>query len=139
MQYASFVGCKHFKQPQEQFNTQGPTSDAKSIMSHMCANRPINRAPLGHTRFFCKGALFPWPDKTSNQFPIQFFTFSRRHHSKWFRRYINHISYHALTLKQTMNRPLIPDSYPFYCRILCCGLKFLPTSETDAAHVRYPG
>ena len=26
-----------------------------------------------------------------------------------------------------------------YWRILCCGLKFLPTSETDAAHVRYRG
>ena len=75
--------------------------------------RPINRAPLGHTRFYCQGALFPWPDKTRNQFPIQFFTISRRYHSKWFGRFINHISDHALSLKQTLNRPLIPDSYPF--------------------------
>ena len=75
--------------------------------------RPINRAPLGHTRFYCQGALFPWPDKTCNQFQIQFFIISRRHHSKWFGRYITHISDHALTLKQNMNRPLIPDSYPF--------------------------
>ena len=75
--------------------------------------RPINRAPLGHTRFYCQGVLFPWADKTRNQFPIQFFTISRLHYSKWFGRYINHISDHALELKQTMNRPLIPDSYPF--------------------------
>ena len=84
-------------------------NDNQSIFKY----RPINRAPLGHTRFYCQGALFPWPDKTCNQFPIQFFTISRRHHSKWFGRYINHISDHALTLKQTMNRPLSPDSYPF--------------------------
>ena len=75
--------------------------------------RPIYRAPLGHMLFYCQGALFPWPDKTCNQFPIQFFTISRRNHSKWFCCYINHTSGHALSLKQTMNRPLIPDSYPF--------------------------
>ena len=75
--------------------------------------RPINRAPLGHTRFYCQGALFPWPDKTRNQFSIQFFTISRRHHSKWFGRYIYHISDHAFTFKQTMNHPFIPESYPF--------------------------
>ena len=74
---------------------------------------PINRAPLGHMQFYCQGALFPWPDKTCNQFPIQFFTISQRHHAKWFGRYITHISDHALTLKQTINCPLIPDSYPF--------------------------
>ena len=45
--------------------------------------------------------------------PIQFFTISRRNHSKWFCCYINHTSGHALTLKQTMNCPLIPDSYHF--------------------------
>ena len=83
------------------------------LLQNIDCGRPINRAPLGHTRFYCQGALFPWPDKTYNQFPIQFFTISRRHHSKWFGRYINHISDHALTLKQTMIRPLIPDSYPF--------------------------
>ena len=76
-------------------------------------SRPINRAPLGHTRFYCQGALFPWPDKTHNQFPIQFFIISSRHNSKWFGRYINHILDHAFTLKQNMSRPLIPDSYPF--------------------------
>ena len=38
--------------------------------------RPINRAPLGHTRFYCQGALLPWPDKTCNLFPIQFFIIS---------------------------------------------------------------
>ena len=86
--------------------------------------RPINRAPLGHTRFYCQGALFPWPDKTCNQFPTQFFIISRRNHSKWFGRYIYHISDHALSLKQTMNCPFISDSYPFYCRILFCVLKF---------------
>ena len=75
--------------------------------------RPIYRAPLGHTLFYCQGALFPWPDKTCNQFPIKFFTISRRHHSKWFGRYINHISDHTLALKQTMNHPFIPESYPF--------------------------
>ena len=82
-------------------------------ISRKITARPINRAPLGHTRFYCQGALFPWPDKTRNQFPIQFFIFSSRHNSKWFGRYINHISDHAFTLKQNMNRPLIPDSYPF--------------------------
>ena len=80
---------------------------------HCTPIRPINRAPLGHTRFYCQGALFPWPNKTCNEFTIQLFTISQRHHSKWFGRYINHISDHALTLKQTMNCPLIPDSYPF--------------------------
>ena len=76
--------------------------------------RPIYRASLGHTLFYCQGALFPWSDKTCNQFLIQFFTISRRNHPKWFCCYINHTSGHALLLKQTMNRPLIPNSYPFF-------------------------
>ena len=59
------------------------------------------------------GALFPRPDKTCNQFPIHFFTISQWNHSKWFTCYSNHSSGHALTLKQTMNRPFIPDSCPF--------------------------
>ena len=45
-------------------------------MDNICSVRPINRAPLGHTRFYCQGALFPWPNKTRNQFPIQFFASS---------------------------------------------------------------
>ena len=79
--------------------------------------RTKKRTPLRHTLFYCQGALFPWPDKTCNQFQIQFFTIYRRHHSKWFGRYIKYISDHALTLKQTMDRPLIPDSYPFLARL----------------------
>ena len=75
-------------------------------------SRPMYRAPLQHTLFYCHGALFPGPDKTCNQFPIQFFTITWPNHSKLFSCYINHISGHALTLKQTMNRPFIPDSYP---------------------------
>ena len=35
--------------------------------------RPIYRALLGHTLFYCQGALFPWPDKTCNQFPDSIF------------------------------------------------------------------
>ena len=92
--------------------------------------RPINRAPLGHTRFYCQGALLPWPDKTCNQFPIQFFIISRRNHSKWFGRYIYHISDHALSLKQTMNRPFILDSYPFLLpNSVLCTLIFWTQTE----------
>ena len=100
-----------------------PPLDSRHLRSRIAQHdfRPIYRAPLGHTLFYCQGALFPWPDKTCNQFPIQFFTISRRNHSKWFCCYINYTSGHALPLKQTMNRHLIPDSYPFLLpiSILC--------------------
>ena len=111
------------------------------IMKYTPYIRPIYRAPLGHMCFYCQGALFPWPDKTCNQFPIQFFTISRRNHSKWFCCYINHTSGHALTLKQTMNRPLIPDSYRFLLpnSILCTKISLHKCCTCAVSRMRSAG
>ena len=105
------------------------------------AKLDLYRAPLGHTHFYCQGALFPWPDITCNQFPIQFFTISQRNHSKWFCCYINHTSGHALMLKQTMNHPLIPDSYHFLLlnSILCTKISLHKRCACAVSRMRSPG
>ena len=111
----------YFEQPSRMTRHSQPLALHQIHTTANYYNRPIYRAPLGHTRFYCQGALFPWPDKTCNQFPIQFFTISRRNNCKSFCCYINHTSGDVLTMKQTMNRPLIPDSYRFLLpnTILC--------------------
>ena len=96
--------------------------------------RPIYRDPLGLTRFYCQGALFPWPDKTCNQFPIQFFTISRGNHSKWFCCYINHV-------KTNHESPSIPNSYCFLLpiSILCSKISLHKRCACAVSWMRSPG
>ena len=109
---------------------------SKQYQGVLANTRPIYRAPLGHTSFYCQGALF-----TCNQSPIQFFTISRRNHSKWFCCYINHTSSHGLTLEQTMNRPLIPDSCHFLLpnTILCTEISLHKRCTCAVTRMRPPG